>query len=523
MKEAFISRSKEKSQVAQQLALVIASEDGNDDDVLAVLDDMRTLNFRGENPMLQPYWDAVAEVIDSNGAGAQRRRHAEKGGLKQTTNICYAPSINSFEALHKATMKKLLKDKMKVEGHDFAVPTLSWLRLQLSPSRETTAAAAMFTGKLKVKRTLQSRDARSSHAHAHYVAQLKKLWRDHLSFLRRLLEDREHAIHCIDDKLPWYQGVVAIGQDDKATIPVAVDEPIAATAHSKSRAFVKYGMSVSAADHDWNVFKLVTSVSSMLNIGRDPSESLLSGGLEGFGEITVSLHDAIFNPSTSRHHAASMVGYIREKAKSTAEEIKKNALPGEVIEITGEFIKTCMPFVVLLETDGGPDHNIKFLRNVLSLFAVFLVGNMDKLVAVRGCPGHSYLNTVERCMSILNLGLANLALSLDPEAPDWVFDLIEGNNSMKKIREEVAQYDAELKKAIQHLERLTIRKRTREEQGKVARERKAERASENKEESGDPPFEVGDDGIYPVGYPMRTFFDSWGWYEGKVISYEGTF
>ena len=54
--------------------------------------------------------------------------------------------------------------------------------------------------------------------------------------------------------------------------------------------------------------KLAPSVTSMLNIGRDPGESLFSGGENGKGEITVSLHDSNFRPSTSRHHAASMIG-----------------------------------------------------------------------------------------------------------------------------------------------------------------------------------------------------------------------
>lgn len=103
-----------------------------------------------------------------------------------------------------------------------------------------------------------------------------------------------------------------------------------------------------------------------------------------------------------------------------------------------------MPYVALLETDGGPDHNLKFLHNILSLLALFKLGKMDKLVAVRGCPGLSYLNTVERCMAILNLGLANLALVIDPTAPDWLFDVLEGCGSMKEVRSAVALHDAEL-------------------------------------------------------------------------------
>ena len=90
-----------------------------------------------------------------------------------------------------------------------------------------------------------------------------------------------------------------------------------------------------------------------------------------------------------------------------------------------------MPYVVFLETDGGPDHNIKHWRNVVSLFAIFLVGNMDKFCVGCGCPRHFYLNIVERCMSILNLGPTNLSLTMDPEAPEWFHDFLDGKNSMK--------------------------------------------------------------------------------------------
>ena len=56
-----------------------------------MLDNMHVLNDGKENPRLQQYWEAVAKVIDSNDAGAQRHRHSEKKDLRQTTNISYNP------------------------------------------------------------------------------------------------------------------------------------------------------------------------------------------------------------------------------------------------------------------------------------------------------------------------------------------------------------------------------------------------------------------------------------------------
>ena len=105
------------------------------------------------------------------------------------------------------------------------------------------------------------------------------------------------------------------------------------------------------------------SVTSWFNIGKDHGESLLSGGEEGQGEISVALHDTAFNPSTPLHHAASLLGYLREKARLADVDIINATTDNESAELTEEFTNECMSFTVLLETDG---HNLKFLRTVLS-------------------------------------------------------------------------------------------------------------------------------------------------------------
>ena len=167
---------------------------------------------------------------------------------------------------------------------------------------------------------------------------------------------------------------------------------------------------------------------------------MFSGGEFGHGEISVAIHEAIFHPSDSRYHAASMLDYLRSKAKIIASDDYKEFDE----EINKDIIRNYMPYVTLLETDGGPDHNLKFLHNILSLLSLFILSGVDKQIAVRGCPGLSYLNTVEKSMSVLNLGLANLALMIDPTAPSWLFDLLEGCGSMKDVRLSIMQHDLEM-------------------------------------------------------------------------------
>ena len=46
----------------------------------------------------------------------------------------------------------------------------------------------------------------------------------------------------------------------------------------------------------------------------------------------------------------------------------------------------------------------------MALFQVALIRKLDMLIAMRTAPGNSFVNPVERIMSILNLGLQGVAL-----------------------------------------------------------------------------------------------------------------
>ena len=128
---------------------------------------------------------------------------------------------------------------------------------------------------------------------------------------------------------------------------------------------------------------------------------------------------------------------------------------------------------------------------------------MDKLVAVRGCPGHSYLNTVERCMSILNLGLTNLGMRVDFDSPDWLFDLLEGNGSMKKLRDAIALYDSDLQQAIIQREKMESQKRMWEEIDQLEDNEMVE-----EQMTEEVALDVDEEGVYPEAYITNICFDT---------------
>ena len=61
--------------------------------------------------------------------------------------------------------------------------------------------------------------------------------------------------------------------------------------------------------------------------------------------------------------------------------------------------------VTELHCDGGPDHHLTYLSVKLSLISLFLKLDLDFLCACRTTPYHSWRNSTERVMSIVNLGL----------------------------------------------------------------------------------------------------------------------
>ena len=82
--------------------------------------------------------------------------------------------------------------------------------------------------------------------------------------------------------------------------------------------------------------------------------------------------------------------------------------------------------------DGGPDHNVRHVRNKLSNIAYSLRRDLDMLITVRTPPSHSWKNPVERCMSILNLGLQSVGIMR--EETENYEQLLKSANSLTAIR-----------------------------------------------------------------------------------------
>jgi len=110
--------------------------------------------------------------------------------------------------------------------------------------------------------------------------------------------------------------------------------------------------------------------------------------------------------------------------------------------------KGLKPTVLVLQTDGGPDHSLKRLATKLALIAMFKDIDLDHLVVLRCAPNGSAMNKVERSMSVLNIPLAHVALKRG-EMPAWAEEAVKNCNSMASVRVVAEKEDAKQQKALQ--------------------------------------------------------------------------
>ena len=118
------------------------------------------------------------------------------------------------------------------------------------------------------------------------------------------------------------------------------------------------------------------------------------------------MRDAVFDPSNIFDHCAQLIDTLCKKELN--------------------------PTVLILQTDGGPDHSTKRVAVQLALYATFRELDVDHFVVLRCAPNGSARNKVERSMSVLNLALAHVATRRGDMAP-WAEQKVANAVSMQAI------------------------------------------------------------------------------------------
>lgn len=239
------------------------------------------------------------------------------------------------------------------------IPSKALIRLQFIPTNAYTKTALAFTSRFQVQHKIQRRQLRAEHPDNHYCS-AQFLYLKHQACL---LKD-ECSLFCVDDKAKVSYGepghVLSTGVRGRMTLT-----PVTTTLVAEDRDVYHKG-------------SFTPSVYFKCFIPSSPKESFCRG------TVKVVLNDTIYQTSNLFWHAASMCRIYKQSINQTT--------------------------VLLKFSDGGTDQRNTLESVKCSMVAIFLKLNLDLLVAARCSLGQSWINPVERIMSILNLGLQNCAL-----------------------------------------------------------------------------------------------------------------
>eukprot|EP00984_Skeletonema_dohrnii_P019673 scaffold9466_cov85-Skeletonema_dohrnii-CCMP3373.AAC.1 len=376
----------------------------------SMLRDRRQGNSRGgkgiDATTYQPFWDCCKEVLLPE-ARVEERRHSD---------TMYASAAHSIPNLVKQ-VTDLLTEKVssgKLEKMP-PIPSLEWVRLQFIPNNSFAKIAAKFTGHLGVMRGVQSRTLRKEHIDQHWVN----------AFVRYHLE------WMVELKGSGFGEIAFFGQDDKSKIPIGDEVHVSTGVRANNKGIVPANANnLKALDHDFCLGKGIASVTLFSNIPSSIAGSFFVGGEEGEGQIFVTCRDAVFDGSEIFDHCAQLIDVVRSRGVT--------------------------PTVLVLQTDGGPDHSLKRVAVKLALLALFRKLDIDRLIVLRCAPNGSAANFVERSMSVLNLPLAHASLKR-AGVPEWARRLFSSCNSMKQLRDAAAKVDKEREDAAKSIPTLRAR------------------------------------------------------------------
>ena len=108
--------------------------------------------------------------------------------------------------------------------------------------------------------------------------------------------------------------------------------------------------------------------------------------------------------------------HIQEECVPTEQQLRKCV--GDTGSTYFQWVDSQNTPHLYVMTDGGPEHRVNFESIKIPLILMFKQLKLDSLLAICTAPGKSYVNIVERIMSILNTGFQNVALEREESGSD---------------------------------------------------------------------------------------------------------
>lgn len=161
--------------------------------------------------------------------------------------------------------------------------------------------------------------------------------------------------------LQQYAKDFALKFKGRVRIIIPVSEPglpVSTGVRGHNRSLVSAGHELAALDHDFHVGGLVPSVALLVDLPDNHQDYSFFQG-----RAYVNLKDKVTQPSGAMRHS----NVVCKDGTSH--------LP-----------------ILLMVSNGGPDHRVTFGSAKMALIALFQALNLDMLVAIRTCPYQSWRN-----------------------------------------------------------------------------------------------------------------------------------
>ena len=166
------------------------------------------------------------------------------------------------------------------------------VRLQFVANNNTVGKAAYFSGIIGVKRVIQKRTLRKLHKDQHWNNAFTRYHLEWIIELRSLYKLVEFF---------WQDDKVKIVLDDLFCISIGVCRSTTSIVPAEGGREM-----LCAMDHDFKYASLSPSMALHCNFSSDMSGSFFSSGVDGFGQISVTLHDSIYDGSRVLDHCAQL-------------------------------------------------------------------------------------------------------------------------------------------------------------------------------------------------------------------------
>ncbi|KAJ1446414.1 hypothetical protein M885DRAFT_591824 [Pelagophyceae sp. CCMP2097] len=356
--------------------------------------DLRALNGN-KGGKFGEFWAAAADEVAACGVAAADRRGTALFFAQPT-------SVRDFiERVVERLNEKLLRDQ--VDDPDAELPPIppeKWVHFQFMPRNPTHSVATHYTGRLYLKRMVQSRTQRCLHMDDHWCNALNVNVNSFMVRLCIALEDNMHDV--AESERPRLSAALSAAGDDKSK--VACGEPghsVSTNVRPSSAVLAHKDVQILALDHDFHRVSFTPSVNLIQDTPDFANESWRKG------RLCVTIRDSILYPPNPIRHAAELLKQIRHESADAA-----------------------LPYALRFKTDGGPDHNMSHMSVVVSLVGLARAASFDAVIAHRPAAGSSFRSEGEHGMSTLNMALQHMALERDPMTVEFE-DFFRGSASMK--------------------------------------------------------------------------------------------